>query len=215
MYVFEPLLTGELPAEQIPNEIRVERGVLFFDEAAQESQLVTPPPGSETPDATATRRATSTPRPRATPTRTATARPSGSATQVRGRLGGTRAEWEAREGDYVSTSVTDSGETMYHYIPAVGDILSVVYSGDRVQQIVVGDQSVYSDAESADLINRVIARHAPSDANCDFDNYTVLGQVVLIDCYSAGLARTVGSGDFTVGLAFIDTTVGIVLQFPT
>ena len=46
MYVFEPLLTGELPAEQIPNEIRVERGVSFFDEVAPDAQLLPPPPAA-------------------------------------------------------------------------------------------------------------------------------------------------------------------------
>jgi hypothetical protein len=82
MYVFEPLLTGELDASQVPNEIRVERGVAFFTDPAPASQLVTPAAPGEI-DASApilsspTRAATASPtrRPSATPTRTATASP--------------------------------------------------------------------------------------------------------------------------------------------
>jgi len=46
MYVFEPVLTGELAANQVPNEIRIERGVGFFTDPAPESQLVTPTPAT-------------------------------------------------------------------------------------------------------------------------------------------------------------------------
>jgi hypothetical protein len=47
MYVFEPVLSGELNADQVPNEIRVERGVAFFTDPAPASQLVTPQPGDQ------------------------------------------------------------------------------------------------------------------------------------------------------------------------